>query len=70
MAHVLPMATGQVSDPVAMLVQVVTDDRLVHGPTPGSESIPAIPYSLMNVGYRFSNGRSGRSAADTNPQCS
>ena len=32
MSHVLPMATGQLSDPISVLVLVISDDRLLHSP--------------------------------------
>jgi len=48
----LTVATGQVGDPVAILIQVVPDDRLVHGPTPGGESVTG--HSIFAVECRLS----------------
>ena len=52
MAHMLPMTAGQVGDPVAVLIQVVPDDRLVHGPTPGNASITS--HSVFAGEYKLS----------------
>ena len=30
MSDVLPMATGQIGDPVALFILVISDDRLLH----------------------------------------
>lgn len=35
MAHMLPMSASQVGNPVAVLIQMKPDDRLIHGRTPG-----------------------------------
>jgi hypothetical protein len=39
MAYMLPMTAGQISHPVAYIIQMISDDRLVHGSTADIESV-------------------------------
>lgn len=39
MAYMLPMTAGQISHPVACIIQMISDDRLVHGRTTDVESV-------------------------------
>jgi hypothetical protein len=51
MPHMLSMTTGQISHPIALFILMITDNRLLHHR----------PFACR---YRFSNGSSGRSAAE------
>lgn len=42
MAHVLPMAAGQLRHPISLFVLVISDDRLLHNPSALQTAIPDV----------------------------